>query len=109
MHWIYLTLAIIAEVTATSALKACEGFTKPVPSLMVIGGYIAAFYLLSLTLQVVPVGTAYAIWSGLGLSLIALVGWLYFGQPMDLAAVVGFGLIVGGVVTLSLFSSAMPH
>jgi small multidrug resistance pump len=109
MHWLYLTLAIIAEVTATSALKASEGFTRLWPSVFVIVGYAVAFYFLSLTLKVIPVGTAYAIWSGLGLVLIVLAGWLIFGQRVDGPAILGFALIIAGVAVINLFSQAAPH
>lgn len=106
MHWWYLALAILAEVLATSALKAAEGFTRPLPSLVVVLGYAIAFYLLSLTLKVVPVGIAYAIWSGVGTGLIALLGWLLFGQVLDAAALLGLALIVAGVVVIQLGSAA---
>lgn len=106
MHWWYLALAIVAEVLATSALKAAEGFTRPLPSLVVVLGYAIAFYLLSLTLKVVPVGIAYAIWSGVGTGLIALLGWLLFGQALDAAALLGLALIVAGVVVIQLGSAA---
>lgn len=109
MHWIYLIFAIMAEVTATSALKASEGFTKAVPSVIVVAGYSLSFYLLALTLKTVPIGTAYAIWSGVGLVLIVLVGRLYFDQPLDTAAYLGFGLIIAGVIVLNVFSAAAPH
>lgn len=106
MHWWYLAFAILAEVLATSALKAAEGFTRPLPSLVVVLGYAIAFYLLSLTLKVVPVGIAYAIWSGVGTGLIALLGWLLFGQALDAAALLGLALIVAGVVVIQLGSAA---
>ncbi|MDH5478916.1 MAG: multidrug efflux SMR transporter [Nitrospinota bacterium] len=109
MHWIYLTVAIAAEVAATSALKASEGFTRLWPSLVVVTGYVVAFYCLSLTLRVIPVGVAYAIWSGVGLMLIVIVGRVLFGQVIDAAAVAGFALIIAGVVVLNVFSSSVPH
>jgi len=102
VHWWYLAWAILAEVLATSALKAAAGFTRPLPSLVVVLGYGIAFYLLSLTLKVVPVGIAYAIWSGVGTGLVALLGWLLFGQTLNLAALFGLGLIVAGVVVIQL-------
>ncbi|HEY5803503.1 MAG TPA: multidrug efflux SMR transporter [Lysobacter sp.] len=106
-----LTLAgaIAAEVVATSALKASEGFTRPGPSLVVAIGYGIAFYLLSLTLKTIPVGLAYAIWSGVGVVLIALIGWLVLKQPLDAAAMVGISLIVAGVLVIQLFSHSAPH
>ncbi|GMU47235.1 MAG: QacE family quaternary ammonium compound efflux SMR transporter [Porticoccaceae bacterium] len=106
MHWWYLAGAILAEVLATSALKAAEGFTRPLPSLVVVLGYGIAFYLLSLTLKVVPVGVAYAIWSGVGTGLVALLGWLLFGQVLNLTVLFGLALIVAGVVVIQLGSAA---
>ena len=107
--WIILGLAIAAEVVATSALKSSESFTRPLPSLLVVVGYSIAFYLLSLVLKAIPVGVAYAIWSGLGVVLITLVAWLIYGQRIDLPGIIGMGLIVSGVVVLNLFSSASVH
>ena len=107
--WLILTLAIAAEVVATSSLKASEGFTRLWPSAMVVVGYAVAIYLLSLVLKTIPVGVAYAIWSGLGVVLITLVVWLAYGQRIDLPGIIGMGLIVSGVVVLNLFSSASVH
>ena len=107
--WITLSLAIAAEVVATSALKSSEGFTRPWPSLLVVVGYGLAIYLLSLVLEAIPVGVAYAIWSGLGVVLITLVAWAVHGQRIDLPGLIGMGLIVAGVVVLNLFSSATAH
>lgn len=106
--WIYLSVAIVSEVIATSALKAAEGFTRLVPSLVVVTGYALAFYFLSLTLKTVPLGVAYAIWSGAGVALIALIGWAWYGQALDAIALVGIALIVAGVVVLNLFSKSVP-
>ena len=103
-YW-YLTIAIIAEVLATSALKESQGFFRLVPSLVVVAGYGASFYFLSLVLQSIPIGVAYALWAGLGIVLITLVGAVVFGQKMDLAAILGIALIVSGVVVLRVFSS----
>ena len=105
-HWLFLGIAIVAEVTATSALKASEGFSRLWPSAVVVLGYGVAFYFLSLTLRTVPVGVAYAIWSGLGVVLVALLSWWLFGQKLDLAALLGMGLIVAGVLVMHLFSSS---
>lgn len=102
MHWWYLTFAILAEALATSALKAAEGFTRPLPSLLVAIGYGLAFYLLALTLKTVPVGVAYAIWSGVGTALVALLGWLLYGQVLSALAWLGLGLIVAGVALVQL-------
>jgi small multidrug resistance pump len=109
MAYFYLALAILAEVVGTSALKAAEGFTRPLPSLLVALGYGAAFYFMSLTLKAIPLGITYAVWSGVGIVLITLAGWRLYGQVPDLAAVVGMGLIVLGVVVLFLFSNVEVH
>ncbi len=107
--YLYLSFAIVAEVIATSALKASDGFTRPWPTTIVVLGYGAAFYFLSLVLKTVPVGVAYAIWGGAGIVLIALIGWLVLKQPLDLPAILGIGLIVAGVAVIQLFSTATPH
>lgn len=104
MQWLYLTLAIVSEVVATSALKAAEGFTRWAPSLIVIVGYASAFYFLSLTLRTMPLGVAYAVWSGVGVVLVTVVGWAVYHQPLDFAAFIGIGLVIAGVVVLNLFS-----
>lgn len=106
---LYLFLAIVLEVVATSALKASESFTRLVPSVIVIVGYAGAFWFLSLTLKTMPVGIAYALWSGVGIVLISLVGWLWFKQSLDWPAVIGMGLIVAGVLTINLFSRLSAH
>ena len=104
-YW-YLTIAIVAEVLATSALKESQGFSRLVPSLLVVAGYGASFYFLSLVLQTIPIGVAYALWAGLGIVLITILGAVMFGQTMDLPAILGIALIISGVVVLRLFSSA---
>lgn len=108
-NWLYLFVAIISETVATSSLKASEGFTRPWSSALVVIGYGAAFYFLSLTLRVIPVGIAYAIWSGLGVVLIALAGWLLYDQKLDAPAMIGMGLIVSGVIVMNVFSSYSAH
>ena len=108
-QWLFLGAAIVSEVIATSAMKSSEGFTKLVPSLIVVVGYVAAFYFLSLTLKTIPVGIAYAIWAGLGIVLIAAVGWMVFGQKLNLPAMLGMGLILLGVLVINLFSKASGH
>jgi small multidrug resistance pump len=108
-QWIFLFIAIISEVIATSALKATADFTKLWPSVIVVIGYVSAFYFLSLTLRTIPVGIAYAIWSGIGVALIALVAWLVYGQTLDIPAFVGIALIVAGVVVLNVYSKTVPH
>ncbi len=107
--WLHLAAAIVCEVAATSALRASEGFTRPGPTIFVIVGYMIAFYFLSLTLRTMPVGVAYAIWSGVGISLIAIVGWVVLGQRLDPAAVLGIALIVAGVVVMNVFSRNVAH
>ena len=109
MNWIYLLIAIISEVIATSALKATEGFTRLFPSLIVIVGYASAFYFLSLTLRVMPVGIAYAVWSGLGVLLVSLVGLFLFEQRLDWAGWLGIGLICSGVAVINLLSKTKVH
>ena len=104
MHWLYLSIAILAEVVATSSLKAAEGFTRLTPSLIVIFGYGTAFYALSLTLRTMQVGTAYAIWSGVGTVLISLIAWLLYNQKLDAAAILGITLIIAGVVIIKFLS-----
>ena len=108
-QWVFLFLAIVSEVIATSALKSTQEFTRLLPSLIVAAGYVSAFYFLSLTLRTIPVGIAYAIWSGVGVALITLVGWVIYGQTLDIPAFIGIALIVSGVVVLNLFSRALPH
>ena len=107
--YLYLSVAIVAEVIATSALKASDGFSRPLPSTLVLVGYGIAFYFLSLVLKTVPVGVAYAIWSGAGIVLIALVGWLVLKQTLDAPAVAGMALIVAGVAVIQLFSRSAAH
>lgn len=108
-HWVYLISAIVSEVIATSALKASTGFSKPLPSVVVLVGYLVSFYFLSLTLKTIPVGIAYAIWSGVGVVLISIVAWLLYGQKLDLPALIGMGLIISGVMVINLFSNTAGH
>ena len=107
--WIFLAIAIVSEVIGTSALKASDGFSRLWPSLLVVLGYATAFYFLSLTLRTIPVGVAYAVWSGLGVVLITLVAWLFLDQKLDLPALLGMGLIVAGVLVMNLFSRSLTH
>lgn len=109
MGYLYLTIAIIAEVVATSALKASEEFTRLTPSIVVVVGYGAAFYFLSLVLKVIPVGVAYAIWAGMGIVLIAAVAAIVFKQIPDWPAVIGMALIIAGVVVINVFSKTVMH
>lgn len=109
MQWVYLSIAICTEVIATSALKAANGFTVLIPSLIVVIGYAIAFYFLSLTLRTMSVGIAYAIWAGAGVILVALIAIVIYDQRLDLPAVIGITLIVSGVVVLNLFSKTVSH
>jgi small multidrug resistance pump len=104
-----LLTAIVLEVIATSALQATQQFTRPWPTLLMALGYLGAFFFLSLALRGIPVGIAYAIWSGLGIVLISAVGWVGFGQKLDLPAMIGLGLILAGVLVVNLFSSSARH
>jgi small multidrug resistance pump len=107
--YLLLLVAIVAEVIATSALKASESFTRLIPSLLVVAGYGIAFTCLSMTLKTLPLGVAYAIWSGAGTALVAVIGWLVYKQQLDLPAVLGISLIIAGTVVLNLFSKVAAH
>ncbi|NOR51295.1 MAG: QacE family quaternary ammonium compound efflux SMR transporter [Gammaproteobacteria bacterium] len=107
-YW-YLAIAIVAEVVATNALKASDEFTKLVPSIIVVVGYGAAFYFLSLVLKSIPVGIAYAIWAGMGIVLVAIVAAILFKQVPDLPAIIGMALIVSGVIVINVFSKVANH
>ena len=106
MAYAILGVAILAEVIATSFMKQSNGFTKLGPSIVTAIGYGIAFFCLSQVLKTIPTGVAYAIWSGVGIVLITLVGWLVFGQKMDAPALIGMALIIAGVVTMNVFSKA---
>jgi small multidrug resistance pump len=109
MHYVFLSLAIIAEVIGTAALKSANGFTRPGPSLVVLLGYGTAFFLLSLIVQTMPLGIVYAVWSGAGIVLVAIVGALFLKQIPDLPALIGMALILAGVVVVNLFSKTVAH
>ena len=109
MTYLFLTIAIIAEVAATSALKASEEFTRLTPSIIVIVGYGVAFYFMTLVLRVIPIGITYAIWSGVGIILVAVVGFFLYKQTPDIPAIIGMGLIISGVVVIHLFSKTISH
>ena len=109
MAYLYLAIAIIAEVAATSALKASEEFTRLYPSIIVVVGYGVAFYFMTLVLRTIPVGITYAVWSGLGIVLVTIVGALFYKQIPDIAAVIGIALIVSGVVVIFVFSKTVSH
>ncbi|HSX70494.1 DMT family transporter [Pseudomonas subflava] len=107
--YLYLAIAIVAEVIATTALKAVDGFSKPLPLILVVIGYGIAFWMLSLVMKTIPVGVTYAIWSGLGIVLISIAGLLVYGQKLDLAALLGMALIIAGVLVIQLFSGSSGH
>lgn len=109
MSWVFLGIAIVAEVIGTTALKATDGFTKLIPSLIVAFAYGASFFFLSLTLKTIPVGIAYAVWSGVGIVLIAAAGWWFYGQTIDAAGVFGIALIGAGVIMLNTLSHTSVH
>ncbi len=109
MPWIILLCAIATETIGTTALHASRQFTRLGPSVLAVAGYCLSFYLLSLALKSIPVGIAYAIWAGLGIVLIAAIGWTLFGQKLDLPAVLGMSLILSGIVVINVFSGANPH
>ena len=109
MAYVYLAIAIVAEVIGTSALNASNGFTRALPTAVVVTGYVVAFYFLSLTLKTMPVAIAYAIWSGVGIALITTIGWVFFRQILDAAALLGIALIVAGVIVINLFSASAHH
>lgn len=105
--WTYLAIAICAEVLATSALNQSDGMTRPLPAVLSVIGYAAAFWCLSLCLREIPVGIAYAIWAGAGIVLIGLIGWIVFQQKLDLAAITGMTMIIGGVIVIQVFSKTV--
>ena len=109
IHYIYLLIAVITETVGTAAMQASEQFTRFWPSVLLIIAYGISFYFLALTLKYMPVSIVYAIWSGLGIVFIAIIGWLAFKQSLDFAAILGMGLIVAGVIIINLFSSSATH
>ncbi|MFC3207742.1 DMT family transporter [Aquamicrobium soli] len=108
-NYLYLVIAVLFEVIATTALKETQGFTRLIPSLVVVVGYALAFYFLSLPLRALPIGIVYALWSAAGIVLITAIGWIWFRQALDLPAVVGMGFILAGVVIINLFSRTLAH
>ena len=108
-HWLAIGIAIVAEVTATTALKASNEFTKLWPSLIVVVGYGLAFYFMAISMRVLPVGIMYAIWAGLGIVLISIIGWLVYKQTLDAPAIIGMALIIAGVVIINAFSKSISH
>ena len=109
MHYIYLIVAVAAETIGTTALQASNQFTRLGPTVLVVLAYGVAFYFLGIALKYIPVGIAYALWSGLGIVLIALIGFAVFGQRLDAAALMGLGLIIAGIVVIQLFSTTATH
>jgi small multidrug resistance pump len=109
MHWLYLGVAIVFETIGTTALKASDGLTRLGPSMLVVLSYVISFWLLALVLRIIPVGVAYAIWAGLGVCLIAGIGWVVFGQKLDMPALLGMGLILAGIVVINLYSKTVGH
>lgn len=107
--WLALGAAILLEVVGTSLLQASQQFTRPVPTVGMASCYLAAFYLLSVALREIPVGLAYAIWSGMGVVLIAMIGWVVFKQRLDAPAVLGLAMIIGGVIVINVFSKTVSH
>ena len=108
-HWLALAIAICGEVIATSALKASNEFTRLIPSIVVVAGYGAAFYFMAISMRVLPVGIMYAIWSGMGIVLVSVIGWVVYKQTLDLTSVIGMGLIIAGVIVINLFSKSVGH
>ena len=106
MKYVYLLIAILSEVTATTALKASEQFTRLWPSVLVVLGYASAFYFMSITLKSIPVGISYAIWSGVGIILISITGYFFYHQKLDTPAIIGMGFIIVGVLIINLFSKS---
>ena len=106
-HWLALAIAICGEVIATTALKASNEFTRLVPSIVVVLGYGTAFYFMAISMRVLPVGIMYAIWSGLGIVLVSLIGWMVYKQTLDLPSIIGMGLIISGVIVINLFSKSV--
>ena len=108
-HWLALAIAIFAEVIGTTALKASNEFTRLIPSILVAAGYGTAFYFMSISMRALPVGIMYAIWSGMGIVLISIIGWLVYKQTLDFPSLVGMGLIISGVIVINLFSTSVGH
>ncbi|MDD5393059.1 MAG: multidrug efflux SMR transporter [Thiothrix sp.] len=109
MSYLYLAFAIIAEVIATSSLRATEEFTKPIPTLIMVAGYGLAFYFMTLALRTLPLGFTYAVWSGLGIILISIIGIIFYDERLDLAATLGMTMIIIGVLIIHLFSKTVKH
>ncbi len=109
LNWLYLGFAIFCEVLGTSALNLSDGFNKPVPTALSLFAFAISFFLLSLALKTIPVGVAYAIWSGTGIALISAIGYFIFKQSLDGPALLGIGLILAGVIIINRFSNSVGH
>ena len=109
MHWFLLVVAIICEALATSALKLAEGFTRPLPSVGVILGYLVSFACFSIAIKTISIGVAYALWCGLGMALVVCAGWFWFGQKLDAAAFIGLAFIAAGILIIHLFSKSVTY
>jgi small multidrug resistance pump len=107
--YFYLAVAIVFEVIATTSLKNSQGLTRIIPSIVAVIGYLITFYFLALTLRTMPIGIAYAIWSGVGILLLATIDWIWFRQALDLPAIIGIAFIIAGVVTMHVFSKTLQH
>ena len=108
-QWLALAIAIVAEVIGTTALKASNEFTRLWPSLIVVAGYGTAFYFMALSMRVLPVGIMYAIWSGMGIVLVSIIGWVVYRQVLDTPAIIGMGLIIAGAIVINVFSKSIVH
>jgi small multidrug resistance pump len=108
-HWLALAIAIVAEVIGTTALKASNEFTQLWPSLIVVTSYGTAFYFMALSMRVLPVGIMYAIWSGMGIVLVSIIGWVVYRQALDVPAIIGMGLIIAGAIVINVFSKTVGH
>lgn len=108
-HWLALAIAIIAEVIATSTMKSTNEFTRFWPSLVVVLGYGTGFYFMTISMRVLPIGIMYAIWSGVGILGVSLMGWVIYRQALDIPAIIGMSLIVAGVVVINVFSKSIGH
>jgi len=109
MPYLILMLAVLAETIGTTALQASQQFSKPLPSIIVVIAYGVAFYLLAIALKTFPVGVAYAMWSGFGIVFVSIIGFMVFGQKLDLAAIIGLAMIVGGILVINLLSNTATH
>lgn len=107
LGYFHLGVAILSEIVATSALKASDGFTRMAPAAVAVAGYVVSFYFLSLALRAIPLGIAYALWSGVGIVLLAAIGWIWYRQSLDAPALLGLGLIIAGIVVIKFFSRSV--